>query len=125
MLATSVVLILIFWLWQPMPQMIWQVESQIGQIILYSLYGLGWFIVLYTSFLINHFDLFGLRQVYFEWKQKPYEHLGFMSPGLYKIVRHPLYVGLFIAFWSAPVMTVGPLTVFSWHDSIYLSRCAI
>ena len=106
-LLSSLCLILIFIYWQPMGGVVWSVESETGFIILNSISILGFGIVLISTFLINHFDLFGLRQVYMYFIGKPYEHLKFRTPLFYKYVRHPLYLGWMIAFWAAPVMTAA------------------
>ena len=108
-LFASVCLLLLFWFWQPMGGVIWQVESETFQIILISLSLLGFGIVLVSTFLINHFDLFGLRQVWSYFIGKPYEPLPFRTPFFYKYVRHPLYLGFMIAFWATPIMTAAHL----------------
>ncbi|MAG94482.1 MAG: hypothetical protein CMJ48_12130 [Planctomycetaceae bacterium] len=103
-LFTNIALVLMYWLWQPMGGVVWDVQNPIGRAVLYSLFGLGWLIVLVTTFLINHFDLFGLRQVWCYLRDTPCTSLGFMTPGPYKIVRHPLYVGWLTVFWATPTM---------------------
>ena len=108
-LASSLALILLFWQWRPMGGVVWSVENQIGVIVLYSLFAFGWALVLVTTFLINHFDLFGLRQVWYYLLDRPLPPLRFVTPGPYKLVRHPLYVGWFFAFWMTPVMTYAHL----------------
>ena len=108
-LFSSAALILMFYYWEPMGVTIWSVTDPIGQTILYSLFGFGWALVLVSTFLINHFDLFGLRQVYLHLMGKPYTHLTFGTPGPYRLVRHPLYLGWFFAFWATPTMTVAHL----------------
>lgn len=108
-LLASLCLLLLFRYWQPMGGVIWEVESQTGQTILQSLCLLGFGIVLISTFLINHFDLFGLRQVWLNFIGKPYEPLPFRTPFFYKYVRHPLYLGFMIAFWATPVMTAAHL----------------
>jgi steroid 5-alpha reductase family enzyme len=87
---------------------IWSVDGA-GRLAIYGLYALGWLTVLATTFLIDHFDLFGLRQVWFYLLGRPYVALGFRTPGPYKMVRHPLYVGWLMVFWAAPVMTAAHL----------------
>lgn len=104
-LASSVALILLFWLWQPMGGVVWQVENPLARALLWGGFGLGWGLVLVTTFLINHFDLFGLRQVWCFLVGRRYTHLRFVTPGPYKLVRHPLYVGWLAAFWFTPHMT--------------------
>lgn len=108
-LATSIVLILLFWQWRPMPQVVWSVDHPAGRVVLWGLFGAGWALVLYASFLIDHFDLFGLRQVYRHWRGLPHAHPVFVMPWLYKLIRNPLMLGFLIAFWSTPVMTQGHL----------------
>ena len=108
-LLSSLILILLFWQWRPMPDVIWSVESGIGYSILIGLFGLGWGIVLLSTFMINHFNLFGLRQVYLHLKDEEITPIKFKEPGLYKYVRHPLMLGFIIAFWATPHMTLGHL----------------
>ncbi len=108
-LFSSLLLILLFWLWQPMGGVIWDVSGTTGSIIFYSLYALGWVVLLLATFLINHFELFGLRQVYNYLRGKEDTELRFATPFLYKYVRHPLYVGWLLIFWATPTMTVAHL----------------
>ncbi|MFM2305103.1 MAG: hypothetical protein RLZZ135_2515 [Cyanobacteriota bacterium] len=118
-LFTSLCLIALFYFWQPIGGSVWNVTKPIGVAILYTLFALGWLLVLGTTFLINHFDLFGLRQVWFYLRGKEYTQLKFATPSLYKVVRHPLYVGLLFAFWSTPTMTVTHL-VFAAIATAYI-----
>jgi methanethiol S-methyltransferase len=108
-LASSLALIVMFLYWRPLGGVIWDVQSPVGRTVLYGLAAFGWLTVLATTFLINHFDLFGLRQVWLQMVGRPYQHVGFRSPGPYRVVRHPLYVGFLFAFWAAPHMTVAHL----------------
>ncbi len=108
-LATCIVLGLTFWQWRPLPGVVWDVGHPAGRALLWSLYAGGWMIVLYASFCIDHFDLFGLRQVVLHLRGKAYSHPGFAQPWIYKLVRNPLMLGFMIAFWSAPTMTTGRL----------------
>lgn len=108
-LFSSLALIALFALWQPLGGVVWQVTAVSGQIVLYSIFMLGWAIVLVTTFLINHFDLFGLRQVWFALLGRVYQPLRFVTPLPYRWVRHPLYVGWLLAFWATPVMTATHL----------------
>ena len=108
-LLSSLCLILMMWQWQPMGGVIWSVENEIVKTILLVLYITGWAIVFISTFLINHFDLFGLRQTWFYATGKKYESLPFRVPLFYRFVRHPLYLGFLIAFWSTPVMTATHL----------------
>ena len=118
-LFSSVALLLMFWKWQPMGGVVWSVENAYGRMALEGLYGLGWVIVLWATFLINHFDLFGLRQVWLYLLGRPNKAIGFRTPGLYRYVRHPLYVGWLTVFWAAPVMTVAHL-VFAIATTAYI-----
>ncbi|HEX5653681.1 MAG TPA: hypothetical protein VFX58_11445 [Chitinophagaceae bacterium] len=108
-LLASLCLMLMMWQWQPIGGIIWSVDNSIVKTILMVLYVTGWTIVLVSTFLINHFDLFGLRQVWLYFQGRPYSALPFRLPLFYKLVRHPLYLGFLIAFWSTPVMTVAHL----------------
>jgi methanethiol S-methyltransferase len=104
-LLSSVALILVFRFWQPLGGTVWSVETPLARAVLLSLFAFGWTLVLVSTFLINHFDLFGLRQVWLFLRNKPYTNLQFGTPGPYRLVRHPLYVGWFFAFWMTPAMT--------------------
>jgi protein-S-isoprenylcysteine O-methyltransferase Ste14 len=108
-LASNVVVIAIMWLWQPIGPQVWQVQNELGRALLYGLFATGWLMVPVVSLLINHFDLFGIRQVWLHLRRRPYTHLPFATPGIYRYVRHPLYVGWIIAFWATPSMSVGHL----------------
>lgn len=108
-LFSSLALILLFWQWRPMGGVVWNVENMTGRTVLYALFAFGWLLVLATTFMINHFDLFGLRQVYVHLRGEEYRPLKFGTPALYKYMRHPLYVGWFFAFWATPTMTVTHL----------------
>lgn len=108
-LLASLALILLFWQWRPLIDVVWNVENLLGRNILWALFFLGWVTVLVGTCLINHFDLFGLRQVYLYQRGEEYTNLTFRTPFLYKIVRHPIMLGFIIAFWSTPHMTVGHL----------------
>ena len=108
-LASSLALLLLFWQWRPIGGVVWSVEHPVGQAALYGLFAAGWLTVLVTTFLINHFDLFGLRQVWLHLRGEQYRPLGFVTPGPYRHVRHPLYVGWLLAFWATPTMTAAHL----------------
>ena len=108
-LLSSLCLILLVWQWQPMGGFIWRIEELVAKTILTVLFIIGWWIVLISTFMINHFDLFGLRQVWFYFLGKKYEPLHFRIPFFYKYVRHPLYLGWLIAFWATPVMSAAHL----------------
>lgn len=118
-LFSSLALILLFWQWRPMGGTIWSVEDPIGRALLYGVFFSGWLLVLVSTFLINHFDLFGLRQSYLYLVGREYQPLAFTTPALYKYVRHPLYVGWFLAFWATPTMTVAHL-VFALATTGYI-----
>jgi protein-S-isoprenylcysteine O-methyltransferase Ste14 len=118
-LFSSLALILLFWLWQPMGGDIWRVSSPAAVKFLYGLYAFGWLLLLYVTFLINHFDLFGLRQVWLQLIGRPYTAVPFVTPWLYRQVRHPLYIGWFTIVWAAPTMTVAHL-VFAAMCTAYI-----
>jgi methanethiol S-methyltransferase len=118
-LFSSLALILLFWQWRPLGGIVWSVENPIGVVVLYSLFAFGWLLVLVSTFLINHFDLFGLRQVWLYLRGKPYSYLKFATPGPYRLVRHPLYVGWFFAFWMTPLMTFAHL-LFAVATTLYI-----
>jgi protein-S-isoprenylcysteine O-methyltransferase Ste14 len=108
-LASSLALILLFWQWRPLGGVVWDVQDPVGRALLLSGFAFGWLLVLVTTFLINHFDLFGLRQVWLHLRGRRYRPRPFKTPGPYRLVRHPLYVGWLFAFWSTPTMTVTHL----------------
>lgn len=118
-LLSSLALALLFWEWRPLQSVIWDVKNSTGSIALWGLFGLGWLIVLTSTFLVNHFDLFGLRQVYLNLRSEKYSHLSFKTIGLYRLVRHPIMLGFIIAFWATPRMTLGHL-VFAVATTIYI-----
>ena len=118
-LFSSVALILLFAYWQPLGGAVWAVTSPLGQAAVYAAFAFGWLLVLVSTFLINHFDLFGLRQVTLYLLGKEYTRLPFKTPGLYRFVRHPLYVGWFFAFWATPTMTSAHL-VFALTTTAYI-----
>jgi protein-S-isoprenylcysteine O-methyltransferase Ste14 len=108
-LASSLALLLLFWQWRAIGGIVWQVQQPAARVLLYAVFAAGWLIVLVTTFLINHFDLFGLRQVWFHLRGEPYRPLRFTTPGPYRHIRHPLYVGWLLAFWATPTMTAAHL----------------
>jgi protein-S-isoprenylcysteine O-methyltransferase Ste14 len=118
-LFSSLALIVLFSLWQPIGGVVWSVEDPVGRLVLLSLFAFGWGLVLVSTFLINHFDLFGVRQVWLYLLGRPYTALPFATPGPYRIVRHPLYVGWFFAFWMTPTMTIAHL-LFSVATATYI-----
>jgi protein-S-isoprenylcysteine O-methyltransferase Ste14 len=107
-LAASLVLMLLLWQWRPIPQTVWELHG-VGATVLSVTFWLGWAVLLTSTFLINHFELFGLKQVWTYLRQKEHREAKFRTPSLYKVVRHPLYLGFVIAFWSAPRMSLGHL----------------
>src|SRR6266850_5506065 len=118
-LFSSLLLLLLFWQWRPIGGQVWNVENALGRTALYSVYGLGWLTVLGSTFLINHFDLFGLRQVYFYLRGREYSPISFRTPALYRLVRHPLYLGWLMVFWATPTMTIAHL-VFAIATTAYI-----
>ncbi len=108
-LMSSLALMLVFWFWQPMGGVVWDAGTGMMRTVLYAVYAAGLTIVLLSTFLIDHFDLFGLRQVFLFAAGRKYTHLEFRTPFFYRFVRHPLYVGWLLTFWAAPVMTVAHL----------------
>jgi len=118
-LISSLVLILLFYYWRPMPDVIWSVENTLLAALMNTLFFAGWFIVLLGTFLINHFNLFGLQQVYLNMKNTEPKPPQFVRPLFYKVVRHPLMLGFIIAFWATPHMTVGHL-LFAFATTGYI-----
>jgi protein-S-isoprenylcysteine O-methyltransferase Ste14 len=108
-LLTSMALILLFWQWQPMPTVVWTIEDPVLSGVAIAGGFLGWLIVLYSTFLISHFELFGLTQVVAHFAGRMVEPVKFKTPGLYRLIRHPIYLGFIIAFWCTPTMTLGHL----------------
>ena len=108
-LAASLALLILIRFWQPLPGVIWEVQAPGLALALQVLSGLGWLLVLVSTFLVDHFDLFGLKQVWKYFANQTYDPPAFKTPGPYRMVRHPIYLGFLIAFWSAPRMTVGHL----------------
>jgi protein-S-isoprenylcysteine O-methyltransferase Ste14 len=118
-LLSSLALIALFYWWQPLGGEIWNVTAPTGVGFLYGAYFAGWLLLLYTTFLINHFDLFGLRQVWLNLLGKPFTAVPFRTPWLYRQVRHPLYVGWLMIFWATPTMTLTHL-VFALMTTAYI-----
>ncbi len=118
-LASSVVLALAMWQWRPLEGMVWQVQSGLGQALLWGVFVAGWLLIFVSTFLTDHFDLFGLRQVYLHWAGKTYSSVAFKTVLLYKLLRHPMMLGLLLAFWSHPTMTVSHL-LFAAVMSVYV-----
>jgi protein-S-isoprenylcysteine O-methyltransferase Ste14 len=118
-LLSSLALIALFAWWQPLGGTVWSVVDPTLRGLLWGAFAFGWLLVLVATFLINHFDLFGLRQVWLQLVSRPYTPLAFGTPGLYRYVRHPLYVGWFFTFWATPTMTVSHL-VFAIATTAYI-----
>src|SRR5882762_4679470 len=118
-LFSSLLLILLFWQWRPMLSVVWSLTNPAASLVLNALFWAGWLLVLLSTFVINHFDLFGLRQVYLFQKGKEYTNLIFKKRFFYKFVRHPLLLGFIIAFWATPKMTLGHL-VFAFATTAYI-----
>jgi protein-S-isoprenylcysteine O-methyltransferase Ste14 len=108
-LLASLALLLLFWQWRPIPAVVWHVANPQTATTLLGLSFVGWVLVFTSTFLINHFELFGLHQVANNLVGRPMPAVRFKTPVLYKMVRHPIYLGFIIAFWAAPTMTVGHL----------------
>ena len=108
-LLSSLALIAMFAWWQPLGGAVWTVTDPTVRGVLWGCFAFGWMLVLVSTFLINHFDLFGLRQVWLQLMGRPYTELAFGTPGPYRLVRHPLYVGWLFAFWATPTMTISHL----------------
>ena len=118
-LFSSLALIVLFWFWQPMGGVVWSITSPAGINAMYAIYAAGWLLLLYVTFLIDHFDLFGLRQVWLQLVSRPFTPISFKTPWLYRQVRHPLYVGWLMIFWATPTMTVAHL-VFAIMTTAYI-----
>jgi methanethiol S-methyltransferase len=108
-LLASLALALLYWQWRPIPDVLWSIQDSTGRAVLYAVFALGWVIVLLSTFMINHFDLFGLRQVWLRVRNADYTEVPFVTRGFYNFVRHPIMLGFLIAFWSTPHMTMGHL----------------
>jgi len=108
-LIASLLLFLLYWQWRPMTTLIWSVEHSVIKAVLLALFWIGWATVLISTFMIDHFDLFGLRQVYLHLRSQEYHHAKLMTTGMYKYVRHPIMLGFIVAFWATPYMTSGHL----------------
>ena len=127
-LATCVVLAPLCLLWRPIPQVVWDVDTALFRGLLWALCGAGWLLLLVATFMVDHFDLFGLRQVWLHFRGRPYTPPPFMTRGAYRYVRHPIMVGMLVGFWATPTMTVGHLlfaagfTVYIWMGTRFEER---
>jgi protein-S-isoprenylcysteine O-methyltransferase Ste14 len=118
-LSASLALLLLFWQWRPLGMPIWTLENAAARIALWTLFAAGWSTVLIVTFLINHFDLFGLRQAWLPLRGRTYMPVTFRTPLPYRFVRHPLYFGFLLAFWMTPTMTLAHL-VFAFATTVYI-----
>lgn len=118
-LFSCLALLALFVFWQPMGGLVWQVSNEAGKTALYALYAFGWVLLFASTFFINHFDLMGLRQIWLHVRGNEYTELPFATPVLYRIVRHPLYVGWFCIFWATPTMSMAHL-VFALATTAYI-----
>lgn len=118
-LASCVVTVLLMAAWQPIGPNVWDVQQPVARGLLWGLFAAGWLMVPIVSLLINHFDLFGTRQVWLRFRGRAYTYLPFRTPGIYRFVRHPLYVGWMVAFWATPTLSVGHL-LFAGLMSAYM-----
>ncbi|MEJ2636549.1 MAG: NnrU family protein [Calditrichia bacterium] len=118
-IASSAVLVILFWQWQPLNPAVWNIENPAGQMVMNALFALGWLILLVSTYLINHFELFGLQQVYTQLKNQPFEPPHFQTPLFYRIIRHPMMVGIIIAMWATPFMSAGHI-LFAWGLTGYI-----
>jgi protein-S-isoprenylcysteine O-methyltransferase Ste14 len=118
-LFTSLALIAIFVFWRPLPAVVWDVDATWARAVLWGLYGAGWLVVLVGTFMIDHFELFGLRQVWSHLRGEEHSPPEFQTTGFYQYVRHPLMTGFLMAFWATPEMTVGHL-LFAAVSALYI-----
>jgi protein-S-isoprenylcysteine O-methyltransferase Ste14 len=123
-LIANLVCFVMMWLWQGIDIVVWDVQQPLGRGLVWGLFAAGWLLVFAASLMINHFDLFGTRQVWFYLRGRPYEPLPFHTPWLYARVRHPLYLGWALAFWATPTMTLGHL-LFAGTMTLYMAVAAL
>lgn len=123
-LAASAVLALVLWQWRELPTVVWEVSSPPARWAIYMVFWLGWAVVLASTFMINHFELFGLKQVFAAWRGHSQAETGFRTTLFYRVVRHPLNLGFIVAFWAAPTMTVGHLLFASVTTAWIFLACA-
>ncbi len=118
-LLSSLALILMYWKWQPMKTIIWEAENDTLALVLTGVFFFGWLVVFLSTFMINHFELFGLKQIFDNLKNKQTQNPKFQTNYLYKIIRHPIMLGFIIAFWATPLMTAGHL-IFAIMTTLYI-----
>ena len=118
-LIASLVLLLLYWQWRPIPDPVWAVENPMGVAALQAIFWLGWGMALLSTFLVSHFELFGLSQVFARLRNRELPPPAFTTPFLYRLIRHPLYLSFLLAFWATPVMTVGHL-LFAGATTAYI-----
>jgi len=118
-LLSSLALILMYWKWQPMTTIIWEAENDTVALVLTGVFFFGWLVVFLSTFMINHFELFGLKQIFDNLKNKQTQNPKFQTNYFYKIVRHPIMLGFIIAFWATPLMTAGHL-IFAIATTVYI-----
>ncbi len=118
-LFASLILLLLYWQWRPITTPVWDTTNTIGEPILLAVFAIGWLVVFLSTFMLGHFDLFGLKQVFDNWQNKTADAPQFKSPGFYKLVRHPIMTGFIIAFWATPVMSLGHL-LFAVVTTVYI-----
>lgn len=118
-LLASLCLILLIWQWRPIPAPVWTVDNPAAAMAIWAVFWAGWSILLVSTFLINHFELFGLAQVFARLRRRELSPQAFRTPLFYKLVRHPLYLGFLLAFWAAPTMSLGHL-MFSTATTLYI-----
>jgi len=119
LLLASLILLLLYWQWQPMKGIVWSIQNPSGRTLLQGLFWIGWGLVLVSTYLIDHFGLFELKQAYNYFRGQPDEPPPLQMPSLYKMVRHPIYLGFIMAFWSTPDMTAGHL-FFAVMTTVYI-----
>lgn len=119
LIASSIVVALLILLWQPLPAMVWQVQDDLSAMLIWMLYGFGWLLLLAATFMIDHFELFGLSQPIREWRGLPAPQNEFRTAWLYRYMRHPIYTGWLVIFWATPLMSVGHL-LFALGMSAYI-----
>lgn len=119
LVATSIMVAVLIVFWQPLPAMIWQVQDGFAAMLVWTLYGFGWVLLVIATFMIDHFELFGLSQPFRQWRGLPMPHNEFRTSWLYRYMRHPIYTGWLVIFWAAPQMSVGHL-LFAIAMSAYI-----